>query len=84
MHTRAEHRRSVALAAEDILTGTMSLPQFMQMVNDADYEDPLLADLLDEIGHIPKRGGFLGLSAQKHDEWLTQTRRLIQRALASD
>lgn len=76
----AGHRRAVARAARAVLDGTGSYEAFLDVVADADYEDPLLEDLVDEINHLPRRSRLFGLGPRAYDEHVARLRRLADAA----
>lgn len=74
---RAEHRRDVAAAARSVLDGTGSYDAFLAVVQDADYDDPKLEDLVDQIEHLPPRSRLFGLGPRAYEEHVAEIRRLI-------
>jgi hypothetical protein len=52
----------------------------MALVEDSDYEDPKLEDLIDHIIHLPPRSRLFGLAPAAYDAHIEMIRRLIAAA----
>lgn len=74
------HRRAIADAAEAALTEPAAYPAFVALVQESDYEDPKLEDLIDHIEHLPPRSRLFGLGASAYDAHIAMIRRLIAAA----
>ncbi len=70
-------RINVGRLAELYLAGHMSFADFMEAAPE-DPEDEEVAELIDLIEHEPKRGGFLGVSPEKHDQHIERIRELAR------
>ena len=70
-------RINVGRLAEVYLAGQMSFADFMKAVPEH-TQDEELAELIDLIEHEPKRGGFLGVSPEKHDQHMERIRELAR------
>jgi hypothetical protein len=77
---RQPHRRAIADAAEATLSNGAAYAGFMALVEDSDYDDPKLEDLIDHIIHLPPRSRLFGLSPAAYDAHIERIRRLIAAA----
>lgn len=68
---------NVGRLAEEYLAGRVSFADFMQAAPE-DPQDEEVCELIDLIEHEPKRGGFLGVSAEQHDKHMARIRELIR------
>ena len=80
MDLRQAHRRAIADAAEAALDDPAAYASFIALVEDGDYEDPKLEDLIDQIIHLPPRSRLSGLGAAAYDAHLAMVRQLIAAA----
>jgi hypothetical protein len=67
------NRRKAAKLGRSIITDTISFDEFLDRMPGS--EDDLISDLVDQITHEPKKGGFLGA---REDEWNRYREQIIK------
>jgi len=71
-------RKLVANLAKKLYSGEITFDEFLMGAPDND-EDEDISELIDLIEHEPKRGGFMGISPEKHDLYMAEIKKLIEK-----
>jgi hypothetical protein len=79
----ADRRRYVASLARKLMAGEMSLDAFFGQLQSGDWDDSLLAELLDLIEDEPVRSRVFGVGPRGYEEYRGRVTRLIERAETS-
>ena len=68
MTSSSEDLQAVVDAVQRLLSRDIGFKEYLRLVpEDTDDED--VAEVLDLVEHMPKRGGVLGVSQQKYDDY---------------
>ena len=70
-------RRAVANAIEALLAAELSYETYAERVPE-DPEDELVAEVLDLVEHLPKKGGVFGVSEHEHAAYVARIRVLVE------
>jgi hypothetical protein len=76
----SDRRRHVANLARKLLEGEMTLDAFFGQLQSEDWDDTVLAELLDLIEDEPVRSRVFGVGPRGYEEYRGKVRRLIERA----
>lgn len=77
---RVARRAEVAALARKLLSGEISIDAFFGALERDDWDDPLLAELLDLIEDEPVRSRVFGVGPRGYEEYRGRVNRLIERA----
>jgi hypothetical protein len=80
MTDSSDRRRHVASLARKLLEGEMTLDAFFGQLQSEDWDDNVLAELLDLIEDEPVRSRVFGVGPRGYEEYRGKVRRLIERA----
>lgn len=67
----------MASQAKDVVEGRLAYWDFINALPSEHHLDELVAELVDLIGHEPKVGGFLGISAKEHARYMAKVHKII-------
>jgi len=71
-------RARIALQAEEVIAGRLAFRDFLlNLPDDIETEDQLVSELVDLLEHEPKVDGFLGVSAEEHQKYMSRAYELI-------
>jgi len=73
----ANNRKLVASLAKKLCAGEITFDEFL-LGTPEDDSDEEISELIDLIEHEPKRGGFMGVSPNKHDNYIEKINKLIK------
>jgi hypothetical protein len=73
----ANNRKLVASLAKKLYAGEITFDEFL-LGTPEDDSDEEISELIDLIEHEPKRGGFMGVSPKKHDNYIEKINKLIK------
>lgn len=76
----SSHRRAVLTAARAVLEGKNGPGDFLALVEKSDYADPLLAEVIERISHLPSSSRIFGIGREKYAQQIDFVRRLIDAA----
>jgi len=76
---RIARRAEVAALARKLLAGEISVDSFFGALERDDWDDPLLAELLDLIEDEPVRSRVFGVGPRGYEEYRGRVNRLIDR-----
>ena len=75
-------RREVVQAVHEHMSGKITWREFLDRVP-TDTEEDDIAEVLDLIEHIPKRGGFLGAREKDYLEYMANLEAAVRRLKAN-
>jgi len=73
----ASVRSQIAAQAKDVIEGRLTYWNFIDGLPTEHDQDELIAELVDLIEHEPKVGGFLGVSAKEHANYMARVHEII-------
>ena len=73
--------RHILDAVRRLITDEIDYAEYLSLVPE-DSDDDDVAELLSLVEHIPKRGGFLGMSQSEFDDYMSQIDRVVARLAA--
>ncbi len=80
MTPRTDRRRYVAGLARKLMAGELTLDAFFGELESADWDDEVLAELLDLIEDEPVRSRVFGVGPRGYEEYKGRVHKLIERA----
>jgi hypothetical protein len=83
IQARTDRRRHVAGLARKLMAGEITIDAFFGQLESEDWDDALLAELLDLIEDEPVRSRLFGVGPKGYEEYRGRVTRLIERAESS-